>query len=148
MADQGFPTEDVRRFHGAWLAGCKTIQSRKEVTMRKQLGILAIAALLGTPCVAGADMTMPSEFQAGMTNDNSQNGAEKLNAADTIKAEIVEIDGDRVVTETEDGKELVFHAEDSSVEFNVGDELELMIDRKANTGVILNVFPQDEERSS
>ena len=118
--------------------------------MRKQLGILAIAALLGAPGVAGAEVTMPSddELQPGMMNGDSQNGTEQLKSADTIKAEIVEIDGERVITETEDGKQLVFHVEDSSVDFNVGDELELMIDHQANTGVILKVFPQDEQRAS
>jgi hypothetical protein len=118
--------------------------------MRKQLTTLAIAALLGAPCVAGAGTIMPSddEVQAGMMKGNSQGTTEKGDRGKTIKAEIVEINGERVITETEDGKQLVFHVEGSSVDLKVGDELELMVDDQAKTGRILNVFPQEEKRKS
>jgi outer membrane protein assembly factor BamE (lipoprotein component of BamABCDE complex) len=124
-------------------------KDRKEVAMRKLLTMLAIAALLGAPGLAAADTIMPSndEVQAGMMKENSQGTAEEKNG-DTIKAEIVEIIGERVITETENGDQLVFHVEDSSVDFNVGDELELMVDDQAKTGVILNVFPKEENRKS
>jgi hypothetical protein len=116
--------------------------------MRKQLTTLAIAALLGVPCVAAATI-MPSddEVQAGMMKGNSQ-GTTEMRSGDTIKAEIVEINGERVITETEDGKQLVFLVEDSSVDLNVGDELELKVDDQAKTGTILNVYPRDKKRES
>jgi hypothetical protein len=69
-----------------------------------------------------------------------------LDSSETIKAEIVEIDGNRLITERENGDQLVFLVEGSSDTLNVGDQLELKVDDQAKSGVILNVVPQDKDR--
>lgn len=117
--------------------------------MRKQLATLAAAALLGIPLMANAEKVMPSDndIQLGMTTGDRQDATERDNS-ETIKAEIVEIDGDRLITEMENGEQLVFLVEGSADNLNVGDELELKLDDQANRAVILNVVPQDEESES
>ena len=118
--------------------------------MKKQLTTLAVAALLGAPGMAGAEINMPSgnEATAGKMAGDSPNTTAQTDRGDTIKAEIVEIDGQRVITKMENGEQLVFQVEGSAGQLKVGDELELKVDDQAKTGVILNVFPQDKERKS
>ena len=117
--------------------------------MRKQLETLAAAALLGVPLMANAEIVMPSDndIQPDMTPGDRQDATEQDNS-ETIKAEIVEINGDRLITETENGEQLVFLVEGSADNLNVGDELELKLDDQANSAVILNVVPQDEKSES
>lgn len=92
---------------------------------------------------------MPSdnEIQPGMTPGDRQDAIERDNS-ETIKVEIVEIDRDRLIAETENGEQLVFLVEGSADNLNVGDELELKLDGQANSAVILNVVPQDEKSES
>jgi hypothetical protein len=117
--------------------------------MKKHLTTLGIAVLLGAPCMGGAETMLPPDAQSqGMKSDNPETTTEPK-SGNTVKAEIVKIDRGRIITETAEGKQLVFHVEDgSSADFNVGDQLELMIDNQTQTGVILNVFPKDKEPKS
>jgi hypothetical protein len=116
-----------------------------EVAMTKQLTTLAIAALLGAPGLTRAEAVMPSDiFQASTMNTDSQKAAE-LESKETIKAEVVDVNGERLITETENGEQLVFFIEGFSEAFNVGDELELMLDHQTQTGVIMNVIPRQQE---
>jgi hypothetical protein len=116
--------------------------------MRKELWTLAIAALLGAPFAADAETSMPSgKSQGGVTMGGSQAEVDN-NKTETVKAEIVDIDGERVITETENGEELVFLVEGSAESLNVGDEVELKLDHQAQAGVILNVFPKDQDRKT
>jgi hypothetical protein len=109
--------------------------------MRKQLATLAIAALLGVPFAVNAETYMPSD-------DQIQPGMSEGDRGETIKAEIVEIDGNRLITEMESGDQLVFLVEGSADTLNVGDELELKVDDQAKSAVILNVFPKDAGNES
>jgi sRNA-binding protein len=79
--------------------------------------------------------------------DKTEDTTER-DTSETIKAEIMEIDGDRLIAETENGEQLVFFVEGSADNLNVGDELELKLDDQANSAVILNVVPQDEKSES
>jgi hypothetical protein len=65
--------------------------------MRKQLATLAIAALLGVPFAVSAETSMPSndQLQPGMIASDRVDTTEVLDSGETIKAEIVEIDGTR-----------------------------------------------------
>ena len=113
--------------------------------MTKQLTALAIAAVFSIPCVASAEITMPSEeLQRDTLMDDIQDTAE-VESGETIKAEVVDVNSERVVTETDDGEQLVFFVEGFSEAFHVGDELELMLDHQTKTGIIVNVFPRNEE---
>ena len=118
--------------------------------MRNQLATLALAALLGGPFAASAEMSMPSDeqLQPGMIRGDRVDATEEQDTSETIKAEIVEIDGDRLITETENGEQLVFLVDESADNLNVGDELELKLDDQAKRAVILNVLPQDEGSDS
>ena len=58
---------------------------------------------------------------------------EDFNNSETIKAEIVEIDENELITEIKNGDELVFLLEGSADNLNVGDELELKVDDQAKT---------------
>ena len=118
--------------------------------MRKQLATLAIAALLGVPFAVNAETYMPSDeqIQPGMNEGDRANTTEVVDSSETIKAEIVEIDGNRLITESENGGQLVFLVEGSPENLNVGDELELKIDDQAKSAVILNVLSQDKDRQS
>ena len=118
--------------------------------MRKQLATLAIAALLGIPLAANAETNMPSDdqIQPGMIEGDRLDATEELDNSETIKAEVVQIDGNRLITETENGDQLVFLVEGSAESLNVGDELELMVDDQAKTAVILNVLPKNKEQQS
>jgi hypothetical protein len=118
--------------------------------MRKQLATLAIAALLGVPFAANAETSMPSDdqIQLGMIEGDGMDSTEDFDNSETIKAEIVEIDGNQLITEIKNGDELVFLIEGSADNLNVGDELELKVDDQAKTAVILNVLPQDDGSES
>jgi hypothetical protein len=118
--------------------------------MRKQLATLAIAALLGVPFAVNAETYMPSDdqLQPGMSEGDRVDTTEVLDSSETIKAEIVEIDGNRLITERENGDQLVFLVEGSPDNLNVGDELELKVDDQAKSAVILNVFSKDEGSKS
>jgi hypothetical protein len=117
---------------------------------RKQLATLAIAALLRVPFAVNAETYMPSDdqIQPGMIEGDCVDTTEVLDSSETIKAEIVEIDGNRLITEMENGDQLVFLVDGSSDNLNVGDELELKVDNEAKSAVILNVLPQDKDRQS
>jgi hypothetical protein len=117
---------------------------------RKQLATLAIAALLRVPFAVNAETYMPSDdqIQPGMIEGDRVDTTEVLDSSETIKAEIVEIDGNRLITEMENGDQLVFLVDGSSDNLNVGDELELKVDNEAKSAVILNVLPQDKDRQS
>ena len=82
-----------------------------------------------------------------MTPGDRQDATERDNN-ETIRAEIVEIDGDRLIAETQNGQQLVFLVEGSADNLNVGDELEWKLDDQANSAVILNVVPQGEKSGS
>jgi hypothetical protein len=114
--------------------------------MRKQLATLAIAALLGLQFTANAETSMPSDdqIQLGMIEGDGMDSTEDFDNSETIKAEIVEIDGNQLITEIKNGDELVFLIEGSADNLNVGDELELKVDDQAKTAVVLNVLPQDD----
>jgi hypothetical protein len=118
--------------------------------MRKQLATLAIAALLGVPFAVNAETYMPSDdqIQPGMSESNRVDTTEEQDNSETIKAEIVQIDGNRLITEMESGDQLVFLVEGSADTLNVGDELELKVDDQAKSAVILNVFPKDAGNES
>ena len=118
--------------------------------MRKQLATLAIAALLGIPFAVNAETNMPSDdqLQPGMIEGDRLNTPEEVDNSETIKAEIVEIDGNRLIAERENGEQLVFLIDGSPDNLNVGDELELKVDDQAKSAVILNVLPQDKDRQS
>jgi hypothetical protein len=123
--------------------------------MRKQLAILAVTALLVTPfaAIAEPETMMPSDdqVQTGITQDSDtateESATEEIGSSETIKAEIVEIEGDRLITETDNGEQVVFFVEGSMPNLTVGDELELRLDDQANTAVILNILPQNGEHS-
>jgi hypothetical protein len=116
--------------------------------MRKQLATWAIVALLGVPFAASAETNMPSDdqLQPGMIQGDRVDTTEILESSETIKAQIVQIDGNHLITESENGDQLVFLVEGSADTLNVGDELELRVDDQANSAVILNVTPQDKDR--
>ncbi len=65
-----------------------------------------------------------------------------------VTAEIVDIDQDRLIAETQDGDQLVFLVEGSADDFNVGDELELKLDDQTKRAVILNVIRQQDEEEA
>jgi hypothetical protein len=125
-------------------------EGERRYPMRKQLATLAIAALLGVPLAVNAETYMPSDdqLQPGMSEGDRVDTTEVLDSSETIKAEIVEIDGNRLITEMENGDQLVFLVDGSSDNLNVGDELELKVDDQAKSAVILNVLPQDKDRQS
>jgi sRNA-binding protein len=118
--------------------------------MRNQLVTLAIAALLGVPFAVNAETYMPSDdqIQPGMSEGDRVDTTEVLDSSETMKAEIVEIEGNRLITELQNGDQLVFLLEGSPENLNVGDELELKVDDQAKSAVILNVLPKDKERQS
>lgn len=125
--------------------------------MRIQLATLAMAALVLAPFAAGAETdTMPpdNQFQGGMMDSGnraaSQEGAaaEDANDSDLVNVEIVEIDGNRLIAETDDGEQLVFLVDGSADNFDVGDELALKIDEQAKTAVILKIVPQEEDEET
>ena len=118
--------------------------------MRKQLATLAIVALLGVPFAVHAETYMPSDeqIQPGMSEGDRVDTTEVLDSSETIQAEIVAIDGNRLITEMENGEQLVFLVEGSADNLNVGDALELKVDDQAKSAVILNVLPQDKDRQS
>jgi hypothetical protein len=119
--------------------------------MRKQLAIWAVTALWVAPfaALAESETMMPSDdhVQPGIMND-SEAATEEVAGSETIKALIVEIEGDRLIAETDNGERVVFLAEGAVPDLTVGDELELRLDDQANTAVILNVLPQNEEPAS
>ena len=118
--------------------------------MRKQVATLAVAAVLGAASMAGADSYMPSdnELQRGTSMADRQEANEEAEKSETVTAEIVDIDGDRLIAETDNGEQLVFLVEGSADDFNVGDELELKLDDQANRAVILNIRPQQDEEEA
>jgi sRNA-binding protein len=118
--------------------------------MRNQLVTLAIAALFGVPFAVNAETYMPSDdqIQPGMSEGDRVDTTEVLDSSETMKAEIVEIEGNRLITELQNGDQLVFLLEGSPENLNVGDELELKVDDQAKSAVILNVLPKDKERQS
>ena len=60
-----------------------------------------------------------------------------------MTAEIVQIKGDRIIAETDNGRVLVFLIQDfNGRQFNVGDGLELKVDDQANTAEVVNVLPR------
>jgi hypothetical protein len=78
--------------------------------MRKQLATLAIAALLGVPFAVNAEPYMPSDdqIQPGMSEGDRVDDTEVRDNSETIKAAIVEIDGNRLITEMESRDHLCF----------------------------------------
>jgi hypothetical protein len=52
-------------------------------------------------------------FQPGMSEGDRVDNTEVLDSSETIKVEIVEIDGNRLITERENGDQLVFLVEGS-----------------------------------
>jgi hypothetical protein len=118
--------------------------------MRKQLATLAIAALLGLPFAVNAETYMPSDeqIQPGMSEGDRVETTDVLDSSETIKAEIVEIDGNRLIAEMDNGEQLVFLVDGTPDTLNVGDELELKVDDQAKSAVILNVLPQDKDSQS
>jgi hypothetical protein len=74
--------------------------------MRKQLATLAIAALLGIPFAVNAETNVPSgdQLQPGMIEGDRLDSPEEQDKSETITPEIVEIDGNRLITEMENGE--------------------------------------------
>jgi hypothetical protein len=79
-----------------------------------------------------------------MIEGDRMDATEDSNDSEIIKAEIVEIDRNQLITEIKNGDELVFLIESCADNLNVGDELESKVDDQAKTAVILNVLPQDD----
>jgi hypothetical protein len=69
--------------------------------MRKQLATLAIAALLSVPLAVNAETSTPSDdqLQPDMIGHDRLEATEEVDNSETITAEIVEIDGNRLITE-------------------------------------------------
>jgi hypothetical protein len=116
-----------------------------EVAMTKQVTALAIAALLSAPWIASAETAMTSEALQGSTMMGDSQGTAEVENGETIKAEVVDVNGERVITESENGEQMVFFLEGLSGAFNVGDELEVALDHQSKTAMIVNVFPRKEE---
>jgi hypothetical protein len=122
--------------------------------MRTQLATLAVSALLVAPFTAVAETMMPGDAPAsGMTMQDSQGttleNQEKLGGIEKMTAEIVQIKGDRVIAEADNGRVLVFLIQDfNGQSFNVGDGLELKVDSQANTAEVLHVLPRRESPAS
>jgi hypothetical protein len=119
--------------------------------MKTRLATLAMTTLLMAPLAALADMQvtpnedrMPSGFDAG----DSRSAAPEENHQMTIKAHVVDIDGNRLVTETEKGEQMVFLVEGSLNGLNVGDELEMKLDDATQSAEILKVLPHEERSAS
>jgi hypothetical protein len=107
------------------------------------------------PFTAGADsgmMPADDQIQPGIM-ENGQADPEELAGTEagteTIQAQILEFEGDLLVAKAEDGQQLVFLVDDTIGQDNlaVGDKLELRLDHEAGRAVIVNVLPQNEERS-
>jgi len=93
-------------------------------------------------------MRSDDQIQPGMSEGDRVDTTEERDNSETIKAEIVEIDVNRLITEMESGDQLAFLVEDSADTLNVGDELELKVDDQVKRAVILNVFPKNEGSES
>ena len=116
--------------------------------MRIQLATLAMTALVLAPFAAAAEretMLPLNQVQGGMKDSDSQAATENASDRDIVNAEIVEINGDRLIAEADNGQEFVLLVGDLADDFNIGDELELRLDNQRKTVVILNVMPQDED---
>ena len=122
--------------------------------MRKQLATFAVTALLAAPFTAVAETMMPGGApDSGTTMQNSQETAgdtqQDIGGKENMTAEIVQIKGDRVIAETDNGRVLVFLIQDfNGRRFNVGDALELKVDEQANTAEVINVLPRHEAPAS
>ena len=117
--------------------------------MRILFPVMALATLLIVPSVGVAEMDAMSaddQFQQGI--DNGQSPGEEMNSGETIKAEVVEINGNRLVAQTEHGDQLVFLVDGQIDGLNVGDELEMRIDDQAKSAEILKVLPRAQESTS
>jgi hypothetical protein len=114
--------------------------------MRKQLATLAVTTLLLGPFMAPANSMMPSDndFEPGMMG-NGQLGTDEGAGHDTIKAEIMKIDGNQLIAEAEDGHVLVFVADQSIGHLTVGDKLEARVDQQTKSAEILNVVPRHQD---
>lgn len=122
--------------------------------MRKQLATFAVTALLVAPFTAVAETMMPgdSTTRSGMTMQDSQATAGDMQdqrGIENTTAEIVQIKGDRVIAEADNGRVLVFLIQDfNGRQFNVGDALQLKIDDQANTAEVVKVLPRHESPTS
>ena len=123
--------------------------------MRIQLATFAVTALLVAPFTAVAETMMPGDstpessviMQDGQATagdtQQDQGGTEKMTA------EIVQIKGDHVIAEADNGRVLVFLIQDfNGRQFHVGDGLELKIDDQANTAEVVKVLPRHESPTS
>jgi len=122
--------------------------------MRTQLATFAVTALLAAPFPAVAETMMPGGApDSGMTMQDSQATArdtqQDIAGTEKMTAEIVQIKGDRVIAEMDNGRVLVFFIQDfNGRQFNVGDALELKVDDQANTAEVINVLPRHEAPAS
>ena len=120
--------------------------------MRQQLATFAVMALLVAPLTAVAETMMNPghESERDMTmQDNQATTQEELSGNKTMKAEIVQIKGDRVIAEADNGRVLVFLIQNfNGRQPNVGDGLELKVDDQANTAEVLHVLPRQESPAS
>jgi hypothetical protein len=116
--------------------------------MRQQLAVFAVTALLVAPFTAGAETMMPGDAAgSGMTMSNSQaptqGTQQELSGVEKMTAEIVQIKGDRVIAEADNGRVLVFLIQDfKGQQFHVGDGLELKVDDQTHTAEVLNILPR------
>ena len=123
--------------------------------MRKQLATFAVTALLVAPFTAAAETQMPGDIapDSVMTRQDSQASAQdsqqELSGIEKMRAEIVQIKGDRVIAEADNGRVLVFLIRDfNGQRFEVGDGLELKVDDQSNTAEVLHVLPRHESPAS
>jgi hypothetical protein len=122
--------------------------------MRKRLATFAVTALLVAPFTAVAETMMPGDTAgSGMTTSDSQaptqDTQQELRGIQKMTAEIVQIKGDRVIAEADNGRVLVFLIRDFNGQpFNVGDGLELKVDDQTNTAEVLHVLPRHEAPAS
>jgi hypothetical protein len=110
---------------------------------------LGLTTLLIVPSVGMAEMEMmppDDQFRPGIENDQTTH--EEMENSETVQAEVVEINGNRLVAETEHGEQLVFLVEGQIDGLNVGDQLELRVDDQAKSAEILKVLPRQEQSTS
>jgi hypothetical protein len=119
--------------------------------MWKQLAALAVTTLLVAPFTVVAEIVVSSgnEAERGMTIQDSQTTQKESSGNEIMKAEIVQIKGDRVIAEADNGRVLVLLIQAfNGQQFNVGDGLELKVDDQANTAEVLKVLPQHASPAS
>ena len=122
--------------------------------MRRQLATFAVTALLVAPFTAVAETMMPGDTpESGVIMQDGQATAgdtqQDQGGTEKMTAEIVQIKGDHVIAEADNGRVLVFLIQDfNGRQFHVGDGLELKIDDQANTAEVVKVLPRHESPTS